>query len=268
MVSVTYDDGDSNATLDGGRGLCFPLRDANHNRNVYHVVGRVSSVPFTQLQVEVLGSYDVQHTAQLLSSLDTEGEVCMGGKDKHNPRPVSILTESVRCVKGDGKKDPTARACERTTGPISRVVGPVPTFQCSIICPYCDGNLVGPSGNPCTLCVNGTCVVGRFVEDPLLYGLGSPSDASSRTIDREMSAIASGVGDANPVDEVKREDPVLYGFGQPSSDSDPATTEVVTRYTHRVEPFTAYWGTSGDPLLPICEPYDNGFDPGWFKEDP
>lgn len=86
------------------------------------VVRRVTSVPISI------------HITQVVTpvNLDRKREACVVGSNKHNGKPVSRLTGSVRCAKGDGNKDPGARACDENNGSHPRVSGPVPNCRCNL----------------------------------------------------------------------------------------------------------------------------------------
>lgn len=86
------------------------------------VVRRVTSVPISI------------HITQVVTpvKIDRKREACVVGSNKHNGKPVSRLTGSVRCAKGDGNKDPGARACDENNGSHPRFVGPVPNSPCNL----------------------------------------------------------------------------------------------------------------------------------------
>ncbi len=72
-----------------------------------------------------------KHNSNRLSTLDSELGSCVGGRGKHNGKPMSILTGSATRAKCDGNEDPAPRACEKATGPIPRSPGPVPSSPCN-----------------------------------------------------------------------------------------------------------------------------------------
>ena len=148
MVSETGGDDSGNATLDCGRALCFPLGECSGDGNKPHDAGRVTSA-----------SHHATRGAAEAAGVGAMGSGTRAGLPNGKSGYQRVIQE-----------DPTARACEKATGPIPRFTGPVPNIQCSIIvCPYCEGRLTGPSGNPCTLCNHGLCIVGRFT-DPRVGG--------------------------------------------------------------------------------------------------
>lgn len=108
----------------------WAVRWASHLHHVWAMVtrhltrnaGRATLVPLHTN----LAQTESQH------KIDTSHEVCGVGEDKHNGKRVSILTGSATCAKGDGNKDPSARACDENNGSHPRFTGPVPNCRCNL----------------------------------------------------------------------------------------------------------------------------------------
>lgn len=129
--------GEGNATLDSGRGLCFPSPSPNGSCNRLQDAGRAAPA---------------SHPATVVTGA---GVVGMGTLD-----PGPWINQGVN---GDGKEDPAARACEKATGPISWLSGPVPIFSCnlSIVKYYGITDPRGRSANPVEIDRPG---IGSYVE--------------------------------------------------------------------------------------------------------
>lgn len=130
MVSEMGTNGEGNATLDSGRGLCFPSPSPNGSCNRLQDAGRAAPA---------------SHPATVVTGA---GVVGMGTLD-----PGPWINQGVN---GDGKEDPAARACEKATGPILQSVGPVPRVECNLSYDI-----------PCGAFVDGGANLGKVAEDPL-----------------------------------------------------------------------------------------------------